>query len=340
MSIEGADFSDGRFMSLSGVVRPYYHVTDHLGSVRTVIDGQSGQVVERNDYYPFGGRWEDSGSEMMSANRYRYNGKEEQSGEFGVHTIDYGARHYTPISGRWLSMDPLAEKYYSISPYVFCNNNPVNYVDLDGMRIVITNNSIEYQWKEVEGVWGFYDEDNNQIKNNLFVDMASSYLSELMATNTGSSLVQELVEHSESIYIGGGKNVYDSSTKTVGFNSIHVKSVTVEGGINSDFSATFIHELAHALYDISGGETKLWFTVPQGENYKVVKISEIFTTHVENKFRAEKELPLRTYYAKNEYNQPYGPPIIAPGTRQSRYYKSDGTTNYKILKRNETPYEY
>lgn len=84
-------------MSLSGVVRPYYHVTDHLGSVRTVIDGQSGQVVERNDYYPFGGRWEDSGSLMMSANRYRYNGKEEQSGEFGVHTIDYGARHYTPI---------------------------------------------------------------------------------------------------------------------------------------------------------------------------------------------------------------------------------------------------
>lgn len=43
---------------------------------------------------------------------------------------------------------------------------------------------------------------------------------------------------------------------------------------------------------------------------------------------------------KNEYNQPYGPPIVAPGTRQSRYYKSDGTTNYKILKRKETPYEY
>lgn len=115
----------------------------------------------------------------------------------------------------------------------------------------------------------------------------------------------------------------------MGFNPINVESVPVEGGMNSDFSATFIHELAHALYDISGGETKQWFTVPQGENYKVVNISEIFTTHVENKFRA-----------KNEYNQPYGPPIVAPGTRQSRYYKSDGTTNYKILKRKETPYEY
>ena len=59
------------------------------------------------------------------------------------------------------------------------------------MRILITNNSIEYQWKEVEGVWEFYDEDNNQINKNHFIDMVSSYLSELMTTNTGSSLVKE-----------------------------------------------------------------------------------------------------------------------------------------------------
>lgn len=193
---------------------------------------------------------------------------------------------------------------------------------------VSTQNAQRVGWKEVEGVWEFYDEDNNQINKNLFIDVVSSYLSELMTTNTGSSLVKELVEHSESVYIVAGKNGYDSSKKAVGFNPINVESVPVEGGMNNDFSATFIHELAHALYDISGGETKQWFTVPQGE------------THVENKFRAENELPLRTYYAKNEYNQPYGPPIVAPGTRQSRYYKSDGTTNYKILKRKETPYEY
>ena len=66
----------------------------------------------------------------------------------------------------------------------------MNFVDPDGMRMVITNNSIEYQWKEVECVWGFNDEDNNQINKNLFIDMVSSYLSELMTTNTGSSLVK------------------------------------------------------------------------------------------------------------------------------------------------------
>ena len=68
---------------------------------------------------------------MMSA--IHYNGKEEQSGEFGVRTIDYGASHYTPISDRCLSMDPLAEKYYySSSPYAFCGNNPIRFADDNG----------------------------------------------------------------------------------------------------------------------------------------------------------------------------------------------------------------
>ena len=45
---------------------------------------------------------------------------------------DYGARYYAPAFGRWTSPDPLADKYYSVSPYAFCGNNPVNFVDPDG----------------------------------------------------------------------------------------------------------------------------------------------------------------------------------------------------------------
>lgn len=218
-------------------------------------------------------------------------------------------------------------------------------MDPDGMRIFITNNGIdgiEYQWKEVEGIWGFYDTNDNlySIGESQFVDIVSRCLSELMTTKTGSSLVQDLVKHSESVFICGGMNAYDSSKKAVGFNPSNLEPVPVEGGMNSDFSSTFIHELAHALYDISGGEAKQWFTVPQGDDYKEVRISEIFTTHIENKFRAEKELPLRTHYAKDEFDRPCGPIIVAPGTKRSRYYRSDGTTNYKRLKKNETPYEY
>lgn len=126
--VESREFSCGRIYIMLGTSTPFvpfYHVKDYLGSVRAVVDGRSGEVVEANDYYAFGSRWETSSSSGTISNRYRFNGKEDQEGEFGVPTLDYGARHYTPSSARWLSMDPLAEKYYGVSPYAFCNNDPV-----------------------------------------------------------------------------------------------------------------------------------------------------------------------------------------------------------------------
>ena len=69
---------------------------------------------------------------MLSDNRYRYNGKEEQS-FIKVPYIDYGARMYNPkFRLGWNASDPLAEKYYPISTYAFCANNPVKFVDTDG----------------------------------------------------------------------------------------------------------------------------------------------------------------------------------------------------------------
>ena len=133
---ESIEFPGGRFIAMQGAdgsiqMVPNYHIADHLGSVRTIVDGSTGQVIETNDYYAFGGRWDGSGSLIDQSNRYRYNGKEEQT-TFGTPYSDYGARQYSSASGRWLTVDPLAEKYYGISPYAFCGNNPVNFVDPDG----------------------------------------------------------------------------------------------------------------------------------------------------------------------------------------------------------------
>jgi len=45
----------------------------------------------------------------------------------GFPHLDYGARYYHPLSSCWTTMDPMAEKYYSVSPYAFCSGNPVNF---------------------------------------------------------------------------------------------------------------------------------------------------------------------------------------------------------------------
>ena len=89
----------------------------------------AGDVLERNDYSGFGKRLESS---TGSLNRYRFSGKEEQT-----LTVpgwqDFGARMYDPDLARWTTPDPLAYQYPGISPYAYCNTNPVNFVDPDGM---------------------------------------------------------------------------------------------------------------------------------------------------------------------------------------------------------------
>ena len=134
LSLESATFGEGRIAKTSGSYSPLYFVTDHLGSVR-VVEDQSGTVCESNDYYPSGSRWKDPTSKV-STNRYRFSGKEEQTlGDLGY--LDFGARMYDPALGRWFTQDPLAEKYYSVSPYAYCNNNPIKLIDPDGRMIWI-----------------------------------------------------------------------------------------------------------------------------------------------------------------------------------------------------------
>ncbi|MCQ2375110.1 MAG: M91 family zinc metallopeptidase [Salinivirgaceae bacterium] len=73
-----------------------------------------------------------------TTNRYRYNSKEQLT---EVEAIDYGARQYSTELCRWLQVDPLAEKYKSLSSYNFCANNPLKFVDVDGRKIVFASSS-------------------------------------------------------------------------------------------------------------------------------------------------------------------------------------------------------
>lgn len=106
----------------------YFYVQDHLGNNRLVVD-QDGGVVQKTHYYPFGSAFADS--ERQDAQPYKYNGKELDQ-MHGLNLYDYSARYYEPAIGRFTTVDPLAEKYYSISPYAYVDNNPLKYIDPTG----------------------------------------------------------------------------------------------------------------------------------------------------------------------------------------------------------------
>ena len=112
----------------------HFFFSDHLGSVRAVAC-EDGSVIQSSAYYPFGKTFGDSPDTCSSSQPYKFNGKEDQSFA-SVPLLDYGARLLSTRTGRWTTMDPLAEKYYSISPYAYCGNNPVNLIDPDGTIII------------------------------------------------------------------------------------------------------------------------------------------------------------------------------------------------------------
>ena len=156
LTLESAAWEGGRLLPGTGYDKVLYHVTDHLGSVRVVKDG-TGAVLQRFDYYPFGsvsGSWSSSTNPSQPTLRHRFSGKEiagqivdaslvasalagTPAAAAGTHYLDFGARLYDPRTAAWLSQDPMAEKYYPISPHAYCAGNPVLIFDMDGRELVI-----------------------------------------------------------------------------------------------------------------------------------------------------------------------------------------------------------
>ena len=137
IGLESAGFSSGRIVATAGNdTEIRYFLTDHLGSVRVVATDKD-NVLERNDYQPFGKRW-NTASLPVSDNRDRFNGKEDQSFA-GLPFSDYSARMYDRERGRWLSQDPKSEDYFSSTQYGFCGNNPIRYIDPSGMAVQKTD---------------------------------------------------------------------------------------------------------------------------------------------------------------------------------------------------------
>ena len=115
----------------------HFYLQDHLGNNR-VVAKSDGTVIQTNHYYPYGMYFAEGS--FADKQPYKYNGKELDT-ENGLDIYDYDARQMEATLGRFTSVDPMAEKYYSVSPYAYCGNNPVMLVDVNGKEWGIVLNA-------------------------------------------------------------------------------------------------------------------------------------------------------------------------------------------------------
>ena len=142
-AIDFVTTEEGRANKSSAYIFEYF-LKDHLGNTRATVK-QDGSINQIQDYYAFGMDMNNGYTSLTSPdNKYKYNGK-ELDGELGFNMYDYGARFYDPVIARWTTVDPLAEKSRRFSPYNYVMNNPIRFIDPDGMESASPEELQRYQ---------------------------------------------------------------------------------------------------------------------------------------------------------------------------------------------------
>mgnify|MGYP005941531547 CR=1 FL=1 len=265
----------------------HYYLKDHQGNHRVVIN-QSGTVEETNHYYPFGGVF----ASTSNTQPYKYNGKEYDSKK-GLNWYDYGARHYDAALGRCHANDRFVEKYYSMSPYQYGANNPVNNIDVNGDTIVVNPNPNGL----IDNVKMFFGFDTKYQKD-VKVD-----LQQLKKDDKGVANIITELEDSENIhYITMPKKGASNSTlidkekvemKISQGSIIHYDPNNRRRSRNEKEMRTprvgLSHELQHS-FDVD----KKFATYETTENG--IKLMEVRAVNTENKIRRKTGDPKRIEY--------------------------------------------
>lgn len=243
----------------------HFYLTDHLGNNRVVANA-TGTVIQKNHYYPFGTAFAETSTTEQGKQPYKYNNKELDQ-MHGLNIYDYSARHYESTIGRFITIDPMAEKYYSISPYVYCANNPLKYIDPTGMmyddyfnkdgdylgtdndpksrkvRVMSQENwnSNKQGEKTIDPAVGRANSDlhsKSRIKNEASLKIYSYY------NDTGVELKSDKGEYLMAFITSSVKN--EVLGKKISVNLSEANSLGVSDNIY-DIKNTFVHEGKHNL---------------------------------------------------------------------------------------------
>ncbi len=212
----------------------HFYVKDYLGN-NVVTTNHTGQTVsQRQSYYPFGASVADVSLSQQQVQPYKYNAKELDSHN-GLNLYDYHARQYDPALGRFTTMDPLAEQYYSTSPYAYCANNPVRYIDPTGMAWRPTYDTADgvevingYEWIEEEES---YNEDGT-LKAGLYTQAI------FFSTNWGNKAFNKnsnknMGSSTATVYLADGTTTTFDATTQPANEDIH--ATVPEGFYEADF---------------------------------------------------------------------------------------------------------
>ena len=158
---------------------------------RAVV-GENGYVRQVTIYYSFGGVFSTTaynrGDDLQP---YKYNGKELDR-THGLDWYDYGARNYDATLCQFTTIDPLCEKYYHISPYAYCGNNPINAIDPTGCDSIFARSLFKGT---------YYVGDDGKNTGNVYVVKGKTKRAVIAATKEGKNYSGDLKSDLDNVAI-------------------------------------------------------------------------------------------------------------------------------------------